>query len=246
MWEIIQSGGPLMVPLILCALLSLGLSIERFLIYSSLPGPDQSEDELEQIEAALRSQGQSGAVDICESGKGVLNYVFASLLKRYNTLVIEHEEFKDTNEEIVKLAEDGGGGEMGRFLVMQKELADMKDELVMETEDSARTYLGKHLSVLNTIGNIAPLIGLLGTITGMIVAFESIAASGAGDPKVVAGGISQALVTTATGLIVAIPTIVFYRYLARKADQSLERVEMYGHAFANALIMSGRVREKNA
>ena len=83
MWEIIQSGGPLMVPLILCALLSLGLSIERFLIYNSLPGRDQSEDELEQVETALRSQGQSGAVDICESGKGVLNYVFASLLKRY-------------------------------------------------------------------------------------------------------------------------------------------------------------------
>ena len=59
MWEIIQSGGPLMVPLIFCALLSLGLSIERFLIYNSLPGPDQSEDELEQVEAALRSQGQS-------------------------------------------------------------------------------------------------------------------------------------------------------------------------------------------
>ena len=100
--------------------------------------------------------------------------------------------------------------------------------------------MGKHLPIINTIGNIAPLIGLLGTITGMIVAFESIAASGAGDPKVVAGGISQALVTTATGLIVAIPSIVFYRYLARTADRSLERVEVYGHAFANALIMSGR------
>ena len=86
--------------------------------------------------------------------------------------------------------------------------------------------MGKHLPIINTIGNIAPLIGLLGTITGMIVAFESIAASGAGDPKVVAGGISQALVTTATGLIVAIPSIVFYRYLARTADRSLERVEV--------------------
>ena len=178
-------------------------------------------------------------MQICENGKGVLNFVFASLLKRYNTLIIEQEEFKATNEEIIKLGEVGGGGEMGRFLVMQKEIADMKDELVIQTEESARTYLGKHLPIINTIGNIAPLIGLL-AITGMIVAFESIAASGAGDPKVVAGGISQALVTTATGLIVAIPSIVFYRYLARTADRSLEQVEAYGHAFANALIMSGR------
>jgi biopolymer transport protein ExbB len=74
----------------------------------------------------------------------------------------------------------------------------------------------------------------------MIIAFESIAVAGAGDPKVVAGGISQALVTTASGLIVAIPTIVAYRYLARKADKSLERTEVYGHAFANTLIMAGQ------
>ena len=240
MLEIIQSGGPLMIPLIICGLLSVCLSIERFLVLNALPNAEQSKEELEHIEAALLREGQESAVQICENGKGVLNFVFASLLKRYNTLIIEQEEFKATNEEIIKLGEVGGGGEMGRFLVMRKEIADMKDELVIQTEESARTYLGKHLPIINTIGNIAPLIGLLGTITGMIVAFESIAASGAGDPKVVAGGISQALVTTATGLIVAIPSIVFYRYLARTADRSLEQVEAYGHAFANALIMSGR------
>ena len=240
MLEIIQSGGPLMIPLIICGLLSVGLSIERFLVLNSLPDEEESKEELENLEKALLQEGQESAVQICENGKGALNFVFASLLKRYNTLMIEQEEFKATNEEIVKLGEVGGGGEMGRFLVMQKEIADTKDELVIETEESARSYLGKHLPIINTIGNIAPLIGLLGTITGMIVAFESIAASGAGDPKVVAGGISQALVTTATGLIVAIPSIVFYRYLARTADRSLERVEVYGHAYANALIMSGR------
>ena len=208
-----------MIPLIICGLLSVGLSVERFLVLNSLPDEEESKEELENLEKALLQEGQESAVQICENGKGALNFVFASL---------------------VKLGEVGGGGEMGRFLVMQKEIADTKDELVIETEESARSYLGKHLPIINTIGNIAPLIGLLGTITGMIVAFESIAASGAGDPKVVAGGISQALVTTATGLIVAIPSIVFYRYLARTADRSLERVEVYGHAFANALIMSGR------
>ena len=92
--------------------------------------------------------------------------------------------------------------------------------------------------MLNTIGNIAPLLGLLGTITGMIVAFESIAVAGAGDPRVVAGGISQALVTTASGLVIAIPTIISYRYLARKAESLLETVEVYGHAFSNSLIMT--------
>ena len=62
----------------------------------------------------------------------------------------------------------------------------------------------------------------------------------AGDPKGVAGGIAQALVTTASGLIIAIPTIVSYRYLSRRADKMLEHAEMYGHAFANALITTGQ------
>lgn len=240
MWEIIKSGGPLMAPLIGCAILAIAYSIERFWILSRLPSPDKAKEELDSREAALLKGGREAVVDECNRGKGVLNFVFASLLKRHDTLLIEQREFQETHEEIIRLAEIGGGGEMGRFMVLQQELADLKNELVIETQEAARHYLGKNLPILNTIGNISPLLGLLGTITGMIIAFESIAASGAGDPRVVAGGISQALVTTATGLIIAIPTIVSYRFLARKADNSLEQVEVYGHAFANTLIMSTR------
>ena len=115
MLEIIQSGGPLMIALIICGLLSVCLSIERFLVLNALPNAEQSQEELEHIESALLRDGQESAVQICENGKGVLNFVFASLLKRYNTLIIEQEEFKATNEEIIKLGEVGGGGDMGRF-----------------------------------------------------------------------------------------------------------------------------------
>ena len=139
-----------------------------------------------------------------------------------------------------------GGGQMGRFMVMQQELGDLKEELVIETEDSSRGYLGKYLPLLNTIGNISPLLGLLGTIIGMILAFESIATVGTGDPKVVADGISQALVTTASGLIVAIPTIVAYRYLTRRAEGALEQMEVFGHAFANSLISNGQRKKDQA
>lgn len=240
MWEIIQSGGPLIVPLLICAVLAIAYSIERLLVLGRMPGPDEAKETLDRLEAAVLQGGHKAAVEECNRGKGVLNYVFASLLKRYNTLRIEQNEFKETHEEIIRLTDAAGGGQMGRFMFMQKELSDMKEELVIETEESARAYLGKNLPLLNTIGNISPLLGLLGTIMGMITAFEAIAVSGVGDPKLVAGGISQALVTTATGLIVAIPTIVLYRYLARRADRLLEEVEVYGHAFANTLIMSDR------
>ena len=238
MWETIQSGGPLMVPLILAAVLVVAYSIERFWVLSQMPSAEEAKQQLDALEAALSRGGQEAAASACDEGKGVLNFVFARILRRHNALMIEQREFRDTNEEIIRRAEMGGSGEMGRFMVMQQELADLKQDLVIETEEAARGYLGRHLALLNTIGNIAPLLGLLGTITGMIVAFESIAVAGAGDPRVVAGGISQALVTTASGLVIAIPTIVSYRYLARKAESLLETVEVYGHAFANSLIMT--------
>jgi len=86
------------------------------------------------------------------------------------------------------------------------------------------------------VGVVSPLLGLLGTIIGMIVAFSSIALSGTGDPRVVAGGISQALITTATGLVIAVPVIVFYRYLGQKAETSMSSVEVYATTFSHTLL----------
>ena len=244
MLEVIKSGGPLMVPLIACAVLSLAFIIERFWVLRRLPSRDVAQEELDRVESALVNNGEEAAVEECNRGKGVLNYMFAALLRRYDVLIMEQREFQGTHEEVIRLAEAGGGGQVARFLVMERALTDLKDELVIETDEALRGYLGKHLSVLHTIGTISPLLGLLGTIIGMIIAFESIAVAGTGDPKVVAGGISQALGTTATGLVIAIPSIVAYRYLAGKADACRERVEVFGHAFSNALIMAGQSREK--
>lgn len=244
MLEVIKSGGPLMVPLIACAVLSLAFIIERFWVLRRLPSREVAQEELDRVESALVNSGEEAAVEECNRGKGVLNYMFAALLRRYDVLIMEQREFQGTHEEVIRLAEAGGGGQVARFLVMERALTDLKDELVIETDEALRGYLGKHLSVLHTIGTISPLLGLLGTIIGMIIAFESIAVAGTGDPKVVAGGISQALGTTATGLVIAIPSIVAYRYLAGKADACRERVEVFGHAFSNALIMAGQSREK--
>ncbi len=244
MLEVIKSGGPLMVPLIACAVFSVALIIERILVYRRLPNLETAEAELNRMESALVKNGEAAAVEECNQGKGVLNYMFAALLRRYSALMTKQQEFQGTHERIVRLSEAGGGSQVARFLVMERELTELKDELVTETEEALRAYLGKHLMALHTIGTISPLLGLLGTIVGMIVAFESIAVSGTGDPRVVAGGISQALGTTATGLIIAIPTIVAYRYLASKADACKERVEVFGHAFSNTMIMAGQDDEE--
>ena len=118
----------------------------------------------------------------------------------------------------------------------QNELAEFRNELLMTVDDSSRRYVTRFLPVLNTVSNVSPLLGLLGTILGMIIAFASIAESGTGDPRVVAGGISQALITTATGLIIAVPAIIFYRYLGGKADTERATVEIYAVSFTNSLL----------
>jgi len=86
--------------------------------------------------------------------------------------------------------------------------------------------LEKFVPALGTIAQIAPLIGFLGTVTGMIKSFNVVANQGLGnDPKALAGGIAEALITTATGLIIAIPAFVLYNYLINRIDNFLLEIE---------------------
>jgi biopolymer transport protein ExbB len=85
--------------------------------------------------------------------------------------------------------------------------------------------LEKYLNTLGTIAAITPLLGLLGTVIGMIDVFAQITSSGVGNPSDLAGGISKALVTTAGGLMVAIPTLMFYRYFRGRVDELIVAME---------------------
>ncbi|EKD68377.1 MAG: hypothetical protein ACD_47C00666G0001 [uncultured bacterium] len=88
----------------------------------------------------------------------------------------------------------------------------------------------KHLAV---IGNITPLLGLLGTVTGMITAFSTISLKGANNPTIVAGGISEALITTAYGLIVAIPAVFAYNYLSSRYENIVLETERAAAEFVD-------------
>jgi biopolymer transport protein ExbB len=86
-------------------------------------------------------------------------------------------------------------------------------------------HLEKYLTVLATIANIAPLLGFLGTVVGMILSFEVIATQGLNDPGAVAKGISVALLTTAYGLIVAFVTQPFYNYFTSQINAHTREIE---------------------
>jgi biopolymer transport protein ExbB len=118
-------------------------------------------------------------------------------------------------EEAATICEEYQGPLGSVFREALKKHQRSREEIEKAIEGSGSVAVAKmerNLIVLGTIGKLAPLIGFFGTVIGMIKAFESIAASGLGDPQVVAGGISQSLITTAAGLTVAIPT-VFAQYL---------------------------------
>ncbi len=91
-------------------------------------------------------------------------------------------------------------------------------EAIEEKGRREGVILERNIGVLLTIANLSPLLGLLGTVSGMIKTFNAISVHGVGSTAPLAGGIAEALITTATGLIVAIPTLVAYRFLIDKAQ----------------------------
>ena len=97
------------------------------------------------------------------------------------------------------------------------------------------SFLTSHLRLLGAIGVIAPMLGLLGTVMGMIKAFENIAQSGAGNPNLVASGIAEALTTTAAGLIVAIPSLAAYHFFRGRIDRMVFEMEEIATALLAAL-----------
>ena len=114
------------------------------------------------------------------------------------------------------------GSALGQILAAGLINRDRKRSIMKDSiEDTGRHVvheLGRYLDELGTVAAITPLLGLLGTVIGMVKVFAAITTHGVGDPTVLAGGISEALLTTAAGLSVAIPSLIGYRYYRSRVD----------------------------
>ena len=128
---------------------------------------------------------------------------------------------------------------LGRVLAAALANRDRGREIMMErVQDTGRHVvheLERFLNTLGTIASISPLLGLLGTVTGIIRAFNAVMLGGMGDPRMLAGGISEALITTAGGLAVAIPSFIAYRYLRGKVERIVIDMEKIAVKFADSL-----------
>lgn len=190
---IIYKGRIVVAGLIALLMIVLTFAIERFITISSATGRGSIKKFVSKIRALVSSGNISQAIQECDRQRGsVANVVKAGLLK-YDELS------RNTELEPEK-----------KVLLVQKDIE--------ETTQLEMPMLEKNLIIIATIASVATLMGLLGTVTGMIAAFTAMATSGAPDAVALANGISEALINTALGVGTAALAIIFYNYFTSKID----------------------------
>jgi biopolymer transport protein ExbB len=146
-------------------------------------------------------------------------------------------ESNQVNDKVIAALEQNSP--LGRVLAAGLANRHRSREAMMERlEDAGRHViheLERFLNTLGTIASISPLLGLLGTVTGIIKSFNAIQAGGMGDPRALSGGIAEALICTAAGLIVAIPALFAYRFLRSKVDGIVMAMEKDAIRLADAV-----------
>ncbi|MDE1975917.1 MAG: MotA/TolQ/ExbB proton channel family protein [Elusimicrobia bacterium] len=163
----------------------------------------------------------------------------AVILERWKVLSREEKLFAALQSEVLARRKDAEGvrsalkvgGAAGRILGAALDDAsdnpEVFEDILISASLKEKKFLEKRLLVLGTLGNNAPFIGLFGTVLGVIKAFHDLAANAAG-PDAVMAGLSTALVATAVGLFVAIPSVVAYNYFQKKASDLLSGTESLG------------------
>lgn len=194
MIEQILKGGTLMFPLMLCSLVCLAVVYDRWMAFRSNRRID-TRSLRTKIITLLRANDIPGAVAECEAVRGPLASVLLAGLRSYNQLLGKSEN-----------------AETMRMVVGQ----------VMEDYSAqAMSVVNKRLDVLTTIGMAAPLLGMTGTVTGMIASFAGLAEAGStgGGGGAVAAGIAEALITTAAGLLIALAAVIPQSVFNRWSDE---------------------------
>jgi biopolymer transport protein ExbB len=127
------------------------------------------------------------------------------------------------------------GAVMVKLITVSENSTDLVEETLYEQLMAVQSKASSLLAVIAITAATSPLLGLLGTVSGMIATFNLITLFGSGDPKPLAGGISEALITTLFGLVVAIPALILHAFLSRRAQGIVQTTERLGLSFVNGL-----------
>jgi len=197
MVEFVKAGGFLMMPIILCAIIAMGIILERFWTLQEkrvLP-----EDLTSKVWGWVKQDAMDqNQIQTLHQGSALGQILAAGLINRDRERAIMKDSIEDT----------------GRHVVHELE---------------------RYLDTLGTVAAVSPLLGLLGTVIGMVEVFSEITTGGIGNPTVLAGGIAKALITTAAGLSVAIPALIGYRYYRNRVDTLVVNMEKEAIKLVEAL-----------
>ena len=196
MLKYLVDGGIFMWVILLASISGLAVIIEKMYTFLSKE-KKLSENEKNQLYKALRTGNREEILKLC---KDKTDSVSKSVTKIVSNMDINFDELDTSHRQVI-------------------------EGIISESILEQTTELEKGMSLLGTVVNAAPQLGLLGTVTGMIAAFSVLTRNGTSSAKIVAGGISEALYTTAFGLIVAIPALVFYNYFNRRIDVIVAEME---------------------
>ena len=204
--EIFLAGGILMWPILVCSLIVVAVTCERY--WTLNPSKIAPKTLLAQVWAWIKN-----------------NQMDAAKLR----------ELKQSSPLGTILAAGLSNSKHGR---------DVMKDSIQEAANQVIHDLERFINVLSTVANIAPLLGLLGTVFGMIEVFDAIMSQGNGNTSVLAGGISVALYTTAFGLIVAIPATISHRFFQRRIDFIVVSMEEEAVKLVDALHTERHVNVK--
>ncbi len=208
MYEIVTAGGWLMLPIVLCSIAVIAISVERY--WTLNPTKIAPKHQLGQVWTWIQN----------------------------NELDSERLKQLRRSSALGRILAAGLGNSRHGRDVMRDSIEEAASQVIHDLE--------RFLGPLGTIAAIAPLLGLLGTVIGMIKVFTSLNLQGAGNAAVLAGGISEALITTAAGLCVAIPAMIAHRFYVRRVDSLVVVMEQEAVKLVDALHNERRVDLKSS
>lgn len=196
MFKYLINGGIFMWVILFASICGLAIILEK--TYTFLTKEKRlTENEKNKLYKSLRTGNREEILRLC---KDKTDSVSKSVTKIVSNMDINFAELDNSHRQVI-------------------------EGIISESILEQTTELEKGMSLLGTVVNAAPQLGLLGTVTGMITAFSALTRNSESTARIVASGISEALYTTAFGLIVAIPALVFYNYFNRQIDIIVAEME---------------------
>jgi len=198
MLKFIFDGGAMMYPLTLLSIIGFAVIIDRFLAFR-VAGRDNKALTNDML-AALKAGSFEEAMAVCEKVGGPVAAVLLTGLQKF-----------------IKIKDD-----------QTRSLLEISQVVKTSMEDYAPIVIGtldRNIGILPIVASLSPLLGMTGTVTGMISSFDSMANSTTLEATAVSAGISEALITTAAGLLIAMPSVIAYNIFSRQVDANVQNMD---------------------